>query len=316
MVLYKKKLPTKSPRAADTAAPPSAGDQSLGSVSCSTLSQQRLQNDDTASLSASARTVAIAIADGDLFMKSNEDENDKEEENEEEENDGDEGEDSDNEDSKADDRNKPEGEDQANRFEGLVDSSLLEDDVPYQSYCVPWVRGQGAGRKPKKGRPPCPNTDHMTEKQAEMAIKKWQVEWKQKRDKDRSKARKENSDGLVNDNANTFTGCTESTLRRMVDVRSSPLLEGHTFPFKDILMIRIAEEANLYGVCVKTIRSDGFQVLVKGVDGDSFHVSAVYGTRIGLWKVFKCCIHNNREQYVPGEDGSNAKARKGQAVPG
>jgi hypothetical protein len=72
------------------------------------------------------------------------------------------------------------------------------------------------------------------------------------------------------------------TLQRMVDVRSSPLLEGHTFPFKDILMIRIAEEANLYSVREKTIHSDGFRVLAKGVDGDSFHVSAVYGTQIGL----------------------------------
>jgi hypothetical protein len=73
-VRYKKKLPTKSPRVAVTAAPPSAGDQSLGSVSRSTCSQQRLQNEDTASPSASARTVAIAIADGDLSEKSNEDE--------------------------------------------------------------------------------------------------------------------------------------------------------------------------------------------------------------------------------------------------
>ena len=82
MVRYKKKLPTKSPRAAVTAAPPSAGDQSLGSVSRSTRSQQRLQNDDTASLSASARTVAVAIADGDISEKSNEDDTDKEEDTE------------------------------------------------------------------------------------------------------------------------------------------------------------------------------------------------------------------------------------------
>ena len=82
MVQYKKKLPTKSPRVAVTAAPSSAGDQSLGSVSRSTHSQQRLQNEDTAFLWASAWTVAIAIADGDLSEKSNEDDNDKEEENE------------------------------------------------------------------------------------------------------------------------------------------------------------------------------------------------------------------------------------------
>ncbi len=68
---------------------------------------------------------------------------------------------------------------------------------------------------------------------------------------------------------------------------------------------------------MKTICSDGFQVLVKGVDGDSFHVSTVYGTWIGLWKVLSCCICNNREQNVPGEDGSDAKARKGKAeLPG
>ena len=127
MVRYKKKHPTKSPHAAVTAAPLSAGDQSLGLVSRSTRSQQRLQNDDTASLSASACTVAIAIADGDISEKSNEDDTDKEEENEEEDNDGDEGEDLDNEGSKEDDRNKTEGEAQANRFESIVDSSLLED---------------------------------------------------------------------------------------------------------------------------------------------------------------------------------------------
>ena len=40
-----------------------------------------MQNEDTASLLASAQTVAIAIADGDLSEKSNEDDNDKEEEN-------------------------------------------------------------------------------------------------------------------------------------------------------------------------------------------------------------------------------------------
>jgi hypothetical protein len=81
MVRYKKKQPSKSCRIAVTGAPPSAGNQSLGSVSRSTCSQQRLQNADTASLSASARTMSEAIADGDLSEKSNEDYDDKEEEN-------------------------------------------------------------------------------------------------------------------------------------------------------------------------------------------------------------------------------------------
>ncbi len=73
MVRYKKKQLTKSPHIAFTAAPPSAGNQSLGSVSRSTRRQQRLQNVDTASLAASARTVSEAIVNGDLSEKSNED---------------------------------------------------------------------------------------------------------------------------------------------------------------------------------------------------------------------------------------------------
>ena len=168
MVSYKKKQPTKSPRIAVTAAPSSAGNQSFGSVSRSTRRQQRLQNLDTASLAASAWTVSEAIVNGDLSEKSNEDYD-----NSEEEKDGDQGEDSNDEDNEADGTNETEGEDQANRFEGLVDSSLLEDDVPSHLFCVPCVHGQGAGRKPKKGRPPHPDTNNMTEKQAEMAIKKW-----------------------------------------------------------------------------------------------------------------------------------------------
>ena len=166
MARFKKKLPTKSPRAAVTDASPSAGDQSLGSVSRSTRSQQRLQNDDTASLSASARTVAVAIADGNISEKSNEDDTDKEDDNDEEDKDVGKGEDSDNEGSKEDDSNETEGSVQANRFESIVDSSLLEDDVPSQSFRVPWVRGKGAGRKANKGRPPCPDTANMTELEA------------------------------------------------------------------------------------------------------------------------------------------------------
>ncbi len=53
----------------------------------------------------------------------------------------------------------------------------------------------------------------MTELEAEMAIKKWQVEWKQKRDKDPRKSREEDSDGVFIDEGNTFTGCIENTLR-------------------------------------------------------------------------------------------------------
>ena len=44
-----------------------------------------------------------------------------------------------------------------------------------------------------------------------------------------------------------YTGCTGGILQPMVTVSSSPLLEGHTFPNKETLLMRVAEEANLFG---------------------------------------------------------------------
>ena len=49
------------------------GSQSVGSVTCSTCSQQRLQNPDTVSLAASAWSVSKAIVDGDLSEESDND---------------------------------------------------------------------------------------------------------------------------------------------------------------------------------------------------------------------------------------------------
>ena len=36
-------------------------------------------------------------------------------------------------------------------------------------------------------------------------------------------------------------------MRTMIEVRASQLQVGHTFPTKEILLLRIAEEANLFG---------------------------------------------------------------------
>jgi hypothetical protein len=71
----------------------------------------------------------------------------------------------------------------------------------------------------------------------------------------------------------------------MVNVSNSPLLEGHTFPDKETLLMRVAEEANLYGVWIKIVRSDGLQVDVRGADGDPFHVLGYYGLTAFRWKV-------------------------------
>ena len=55
-------------------------------------------------------------------------------------------------------------------------SSLFDDDdddsVDNAKYCVPLVRGAGAGHKPKSGHPDKPNTDGMSEKEKKEALGK------------------------------------------------------------------------------------------------------------------------------------------------
>ncbi len=106
------------------------------------------------------------------------------------------------------------------------------------------------------------------------------------------------------DGTTGYTGCISQKFRPMVEVTNAPLLEGHTFPDKEIALMRIVEEANLYGVRIKIIQSDGFQVDARGVNGDPFHVVTYYGTAVFKWKVTKCITWNGRLAYVPVEKGS------------
>jgi hypothetical protein len=97
----------------------------------------------------------------------------------------------------------------------------------------------------------------------------------------------------------------------VVEVTNAPLLEGHVFSDKEIVLMWIVEEANLYGVRIKIIRSDVFQVEARGVNGDPFHVVACYGTTAFKWKVTKCITWNGRLAYVPVEKGQKKAAGKG-----
>jgi hypothetical protein len=97
----------------------------------------------------------------------------------------------------------------------------------------------------------------------------------------------------------------------MVEVTDAPLLEGHTFSDKEIVLMKIVEEANLYGVRIKIIWSDGLQVDARGINGDPFHVVAYHGTTAFKWKVTKCITWNGRLAYVPVLKGQKKGAGKG-----
>jgi len=54
----------------------------------------------------------------------------------------------------------------------------------------------------------------------------------------------------------SFSGCLALVLRPMTDVQEGRLEVNHTFPNKEILLMRVAEEANLRGVNLFCARSD------------------------------------------------------------
>ena len=134
------------------------------------------------------------------------------------------------------------------------------------------------GRNLIRGGPERPATSGMTEAGANTEIKKWR------------KARKKYTDGLLaakaklrksleetdnyDDDAIAYLGVTTPFLRPMSAVEAQPMCVDHNYPSKEVLLVRIAEEANLYNVEVANVRSCNKQVYYDGRGGAQFKVRA------------------------------------------
>ena len=82
-----------------------------------------------------------------------------------------------------------------------------------------------------------------------------------------------------------WTGVCTPTLRTMDEVESDPRLAvGQTFPNKDLILLRTAEEANLRGIYVSIMKSSKFTF---SSSGKGFYVSATNSENNG-WKITKC----------------------------
>jgi hypothetical protein len=176
-------------------------------------------------------------------------------------------------------------------------------------YRVPSARGRGAGRKPKAGRPPKPDTKGMSALDAYAAMTDWVKTWKRDNDANRrtaaAAAALRDFDESLDPSCDLFTGVCSRTLREMKDVELHPLRKGDTFPNKEILMLRIAEEANLFAIRIQTRRSDLFQLQVYGAGGDPFHVHGNYRTAKSMWVVTVCEVRIGRMKYVPRRGASS-----------
>ncbi len=132
------------------------------------------------------------------------------------------------------------------------------------------------------GEPPRPDTSGMNAAKAHEAIKVWRVLRKAHMDKMQRECRP-----LFGSNAITeieYSGVVDARLWLMSDVEVTPLLKGHTFPTKEILLIQIAEEANFCGCQIAIVPSNNYQVYVRGCAGSLFQIKASCSIKLG-WNV-------------------------------
>jgi hypothetical protein len=118
----------------------------------------------------------------------------------------------------------------------------VEEDMEYYYH----VNSTGRrGCSLSSGGPPRLDTTGMSAAEAQEAIKEWKVLRKAHTDKMQREHRI-----LFGSNAATeieYSGVVDARLWLVSDVEVTPLLKGHTFPMKEILLIQIAEEANFCG---------------------------------------------------------------------
>ena len=84
-----------------------------------------------------------------------------------------------------------------------------------------------------------------------------------------------------------YTGILCDTVRMISVVEEFPMLVNHTYPSKEIAMLRIAEEANFCGCSYSLVRSDDKRVHAFGRGGSLFEVRIGFSIRYG-WKVHEC----------------------------
>jgi len=125
------------------------------------------------------------------------------------------------------------------------------------------------------GGPKPPKCNGMNEVEKAMAKQEYKRERKKITDGLRIKRLKEQNE---NYDAEEFSGCLTLGLRTMVDVQKCRLEVNHTFPDKEILVLRVAEEANLRGINFVCARSDLREIKCTG---PRFCVIARHSERLG-----------------------------------
>ena len=158
------------------------------------------------------------------------------------------------------------------------------------------------------GGPTKPDVSRMSKANAAKALSKYKIDRKKYTDKVRSDRVKI---AQSMDTSKAITHCTGDNtdrIRPMAVVETKRLLVGQTFLTKDIVWMRIAEEANRRRIKCKTESSNHFNLYVSG---DRFRVHVNFSEK-SKWKVMVAAVRdgdegrdNNIDDWLTNADGKS-----------
>jgi hypothetical protein len=148
------------------------------------------------------------------------------------------------------------------------------------------------------GGPQPPDPAGLMEDEYKKLYAKYSKERKRYTDKKRNEAAKRIQE-CAGGKPGRYSGFCDGQLRPLTEVDSHPLITGHTFPAKDILHLRIAEEAMHRGIVTKVVRSDVTNFVVIGAD---FYVRASFTSTDGWTANCVVCREGGDLLQIPPND--------------
>jgi hypothetical protein len=151
------------------------------------------------------------------------------------------------------------------------------------------------------GGPQRPDTLKMSEKEEVAALEKFKKMRRKYTDKRRNMIAKTMQEADLASSPQrmqmiTYSGDQTPSIWLMMVVEAYPLLDGQLFQTKEILMIQIAEEANLRHIKVKVVKSNHVAYIIAG---HNFYVAAGVCMESGWLVYVACCREGNDNLSIP-----------------
>ena len=175
----------------------------------------------------------------------------------------------------------------AHYSDGLAfsDEEVLTFDVDSEDEAMkafPWDKSKR--KNYSIGGPQAPDLDRYPKNAREEVWEEYKKKRKAFNDqqrKKRAKLARQVHEGSADINLSEYKGCNLDRIRVIEEVEANRLMVNHTFSSRDIMYLRVAEEANLRSIVIRVNRSDNQQFVATGID---FYVRAIFTDSVG-WTV-------------------------------